>query len=112
MTTRYHRLAKLTLIASFALLLCSSAAAFAGVAVGIGFNVGYAPPPVPVVREVVAPWPGPGFAWVAGHWGWYPAYGYRWVGGAWLRPPFPRAVWVGPRFVGGRFFHHGYWRRW
>jgi len=115
MTTRCSKLAKLTLIATFALLLSSSVAAFGGVAVGFGINVGFAPPPVPVVREVVVASPGPGHVWVAGHWGWYPAYGYRWVGGAWLRPPYPRAVWVGPRFVvggGGRFFYHGYWRRW
>lgn len=115
MTTRRYRLTKLILIASFALLLSSSATAFAGVAVGIGFNVGFGPPAVPVAREVVAPCPGPGYAWVAGHWGWHRAYGYRWVGGVWLRPPYPHAVWVGPRFVAGprgRFFYHGYWRRW
>jgi hypothetical protein len=115
MTTRRNRLAKLTLIASFVLLLSSAASAFAGVAVGFGINVGFGPPAVPVVHEVVGPCPGPGHVWVAGHWGWYPAYGYRWVGGAWLLPPYRRAVWVGPRYVagpGGRFFYHGYWRRW
>jgi hypothetical protein len=113
MTTRRSRLTKLTLIASFALLLGSSAAAFGGVAVGFGVNVGFAPPPVPVAREVVAPCPGPGYAFVAGHWGWYPAFGYRWVRGAWLLRPHPRAVWVGPRFVAGprgRVFFRGFWR--
>jgi|GEM_PF-875240 len=108
MTTRRSKLARLTLIAIFALLLSSSAAAFGGVAVGFGINVGFAPPPVPVAREVVVASPGPGYAWVGGHWGWYPTYGYRWVGGAWLRPPYPRAVWVAPRFVvgaRGRFFY-------
>jgi hypothetical protein len=115
MTTRQSKLAKPILITTFALLLSSSVAAFGGVAVGFGINVGVAPPPVPVAREVVVASPGPGYAWIAGHWGWYPAYGYRWVGGAWLRPPYPRAVWVAPRFVvgaRGRFFYHGYWRRW
>src|SRR5260370_23664817 len=109
MTTRHPRLAKLTLIATFALLSSSSAAAFGGVAVGLGINVGVAPPPVPVAREVVVASPGRGYAWVAGHWGWYPAYGYRWVGGAWLRPPHPRPVSVAPRFVvgpRGRFSYH------
>jgi hypothetical protein len=114
MATRHKQIAKLALIASIALLLSSSAAAFGGVAVGFGVNVGFAPPPVPVAREVVAPCPGPGYAWVAGHYGWYPGYGYRWARGAWLRPPHPRAVWVGPRFIEGprgRFFARGFWRR-
>ncbi len=112
MATRHRQIAKLTLIASIALLLSSSAAAFGGVAVGL--DVGFAPPPVPVAREVVAPCPGPGYAWVAGHYGWYPGHGYRWARGTWLLPPHPRAVWVGPRFVEGprgRFFVRGFWRR-
>ncbi len=110
---RQTRIAKLALIAVFALSLTAAPAAFAGVAVGIGFNVGFAPP-APVAREVVVASPGPGFVWVAGHYDWVPGVGYRWVGGAWLRPPFPRAVWVGPRYVygpHGRVFYRGYWRR-
>src|SRR5215472_15831706 len=98
MTTRHPhthtKLRRLTLIASFALLLSGTAAAFGGVAVGFGINAGFAPPAVPIAAEVIAPCPGPGYAWVAGHWGWYPAFGYRWVRGAWLRPPFPHAVCV------------------
>lgn len=114
MATRHKHLTKLTLIAGIVLLLSSSAAAFGGVAGGFGFNVGFPPPPVPVVREVVGPRPGPGHVWVGGHYGWHPGHGYRWARGAWLLPPHPRAVWVGPRFVEGprgRFFVRGFWRR-
>src|SRR5262249_29017863 len=115
MTTQrpYQRskLRRLTLLASFVLLLSSSAAAFGGVAVGFGINVEFGPPVVPAAAEGIAPGRGPGHVWVAGHWGWYPGFGYRWARGAWLRPPFPHAFWVGPRFA-GRVFYRGYWRRW
>jgi hypothetical protein len=112
-----RNLAKLALIAGFAMLLSQSAAAFAfvRVAVGFGVNAGYPPPPVPVVREVVAPCPGPGYVWVGGHWGWRPVFArYAWVRGAWAVPPYAHAYWVGPRFVArpaGRVFIGGYWAR-
>jgi hypothetical protein len=112
MATRHNKLTLLVLIASFALLLASAAPSSAGVVVGLGVNVGFAPPVAPV--EVVAPVPGPGYLWVGGHYGWYPGVGYRWARGAWIRPPFPHAVWVAPRYAygpHGRFFYRGYWRR-
>jgi len=81
------------------------------VRVGVWVNV----PPPPLRREVVVVRPGPGYFWVPGHWDWAPARrGYVWVAGIWLRPPYPHAVWVGPRW---RRRHHrtyfvgGYWRR-
>jgi hypothetical protein len=113
MATRQTKLTKLTiltLIACFALFVASPAPSSAGVVVGL--NVGIAPPVAPV--EVVAPCPGPGYAWVAGHWGWYPGVGYRWARGVWVRPPFAHAAWIGPRYVAGphgRVFYRGYWRR-
>ena len=115
MKPQQKNIAKLVLIAGLAIMLSQSAAAFAfvGVSVGFGVNVGYAP--APVVREVVAPCPGPGYLWVGGHWGWRPAFArYAWVPGAWAVPPFRHAAWVGPRFVvrgGGRYFVGGHWRR-
>jgi hypothetical protein len=58
-----------------------------GVGVGVG---GYYPAPPPVAY---APAPV------------YPAYGPGYVA-----PPFAGAIWVAPRWVGGRFFA-GHWRR-
>jgi hypothetical protein len=110
---RQEKVTKLAVIAAFALLLTAAPAAFAGVSVGIGFNVGFAPP-VPAAPEVVVASLGPGFVWVAGHNDWVPGFGYRWVGGGWARPPYPHAVWVGPRYYHGprgRIFYRGYWRR-
>ncbi len=104
------KLTILTLIASCALFVATATPSHAGVVVG--FNVGFAPPVAPVEVAVAAP--GPGYVWVAGHYGWYPGVGYRWERGAWLRPPYPHAAWVGPRYVygpHGRMFYRGYWRR-
>jgi hypothetical protein len=110
MATRHNKLTRLALIATFALLLCSSVNAFAGV----GVVVTVAPPPIPIAHEVVVASPGAGYVWVGGHYGWYPHAGYRWVGGSWVRPPFRGARWVAPRYYAGprgRTFYHGYWRR-
>jgi hypothetical protein len=99
-----------TLLVAVVLLMASSASAFAWVRVGVGVNVGFAPPPVPVVREVVTPCPGVGYAWVGGHWGWYPGWHrYGWVRGSWAARPFRGAAWVGPHY-GGRAFFPGHWR--
>jgi len=85
-----------------------SSPAHAGVRVGIGFNVGIAPPPLRY--EYVAPYPGPGFVWVGGFWDWRPYYHrYIWVPGYWARPPYPRAHWVTPRYY-RHYYHRGYWR--
>lgn len=99
-----------------ALLLLAGGSVFAaphvffGVGVGMGPAYGYyaAPPPVPAAAYV-APAPGPGYTWVSGYY--YPVGPrYVWRAGYWARPPYPHAVWVGPRFYGGRYYR-GYWRR-
>ncbi|HLW76371.1 MAG TPA: hypothetical protein VKS01_05285 [Bryobacteraceae bacterium] len=111
-----------TKLAIILLLLASATVMSAGPRVFVGFGVGvghpyygyhaypyggfYAPP---VAYNSYLAYPGPGYSWVGGYW--YP-YGarYAWRAGAWVRPPYARAVWVGPRYYGGRFYR-GYWRR-
>jgi hypothetical protein len=98
-----------------ALLLLASSSLFAGprLFVGFGFGTGYgyypALPPAPVVTTYAAPYPGPGYTWVAGYY--YPA-GPRWAWrpGYWAARPFAGAAWVGPRYYGNRYYA-GYWRR-
>lgn len=83
--------------------------ASAGVRVGIGIGLPVFFPPPPLRAEVVYRSPGPGYAWVNGYWDWRPAIrNYVWVGGRWAQPGFRDAFWVGPRFVGGRYYA-GYW---
>lgn len=93
--------------------------------VGVGFGGGYyrpyyAPAPVvvryaPPVAPVYAPGyvapvaPGPGYSWVGGYYAPVGA-GWGWHAGYWARPPYAHSVWVGPRYVGGRYYG-GYWRR-
>jgi len=107
-----------------AVLLLTGAAAFAAprVVFGIGFGfhpayrayipppvMAYAPAPVPVAAAYVPPMPGPGYVWVAGYS--YPlGAGLAWRPGYWAHRPFAGAVWVAPRYFGGRYYA-GYWRR-
>jgi hypothetical protein len=100
-----------------ALLLLAGGAAMAGPRVFFGFSFGaprpvpvyVAPPPVLVAPAYVPPAPGPGYAWVSGY---YEPVGPRWAWhtGYWARRPFVGAVWVTPRYYGGRYYG-GYWRR-
>jgi hypothetical protein len=56
--------------------------------------------------EVVGVAPGPGYAWVAGYWGWGRA-AYYWIPGRWVARPYARARWEP-----GRWRHRGqgwYW---
>ena len=100
----------------FALAFLAAGAALAGPRVffGVGFGAPapvpvYVAPPAPLVTAYVPPAPGPGYAWVGGY---YAPVGPRWVwrAGYWAPRPFARAVWVSPRYYGGRFYG-GYWRR-
>src|SRR3984893_4763475 len=86
-----------------AMLLIGSPALKAQVSVGIGIG---APPP-PRVYRVRPVEPGPGYIWVDGYW--YVVNGhYVWHRGYWTLPPYGGAVWVGPRWEGGRYYN-GYW---
>ena len=103
------------------LLLLAGGSVFARTHVFLGFGVGapapvygyypgyYPPPPPPVVTYYRPAYPGPGYTWISGYW--YPSGPrYAWRAGYWARRPHPRAVWVGPRYVRGRYYR-GYWRR-
>lgn len=82
---------------------------FVGIGVGVGPAYGYYAPPPPPAYTYVAPAPEPGYSWVSGYY--YPVGPrYVWHAGYWARPPYPYAVWVGPRYYGGRYYR-GYWRR-
>jgi hypothetical protein len=99
----------------FALLLLAASPIFAahiGIGIGIGVPIAgyYAPPPVYAPYYAPAPvYPGAGYTWIGGYY--YPV-GARWLWrpGYWARPPYAGAVWVGPRYFGGRYYR-GYWRR-
>jgi WXXGXW repeat (2 copies) len=97
-----------------ALLFLAGSAAFAGPRffVGVGVGPAYVPAPAYVAPAYVAPAPvayAPGYSWIPGY---YAPVGPRfvWHAGYWARPPYPHAVWVGPRYYGGHFYG-GYWRR-
>jgi hypothetical protein len=104
-----------TKLLALVLLAATAIPAFSGVLVGVGyarFPVGYyvaPPPPPPVAYAAPAPYPAPGYTWVAGYY--YPVGPrYVWHAGYWARPPFARAYWVAPRYYGHRYYS-GYWRR-
>src|SRR5215510_7745201 len=67
-----------------AILLLAAGSSFAASRFSIGFSYGspgYYAAPVAVVRPA---YPGPGYYWVDGYWGWN--YGRRvWVPGYWVR---------------------------
>jgi hypothetical protein len=99
----------------------AATAAQARVFFGFGFGVPLvAPPPVvmytppPPVAYAPAPYypayyPAASYAWIGGYY--YPV-GARWAWrpGYWARRPFAGALWVAPRYTGGRWFA-GHWRR-
>jgi hypothetical protein len=87
--------------------LASSAQVSVGI--GVGFNIGTAPPPLPYYS--VPPAPYPNYAWTPGYWAWGPA-GYYWVPGVWVAPPSIGLYWT-PGYWGynnGYYgFNNGYW---
>ena len=93
-------------------LLFVAGSLLGGVDLSVGITIG--PPPPPRVVRVRPVAPGPDHIWVEGYW--YPdGRRYRWHEGYWTRAPYAGAVWVTPRYEGGRYFA-GYWqagdRRW
>ena len=61
--------------------LVSSAQFNVGVGINLGVPVREAPPPPR--EEVIVAAPGPGYAWIGGHWAWH--HGWVWVRGHWDR---------------------------
>ena len=99
---------KKKLLAAF-LLVGGSLFAAPGVFVGVGVGGGYYPPPPPPRVAYAAPIARPGFVYVGGYW--YPAGAhYAWRPGYYARPPYRGAIWAGPRYYRGRYYH-GYWHR-
>ncbi|MGP8217045.1 MAG: YXWGXW repeat-containing protein [Bacteroidia bacterium] len=81
----------------------------AQVTVGVGVQVGIAPPVLPVY--VQPPCPVEGYLWIPGYWA-YGVYGYYWVPGVWVLPPRIGFLWT-PGYWGfehgAYFWHGGYW---
>jgi hypothetical protein len=80
--------------------------------VGVGVEVGIAPPPLRV--ETVPPPPSPAHEWVPGHWQWNGAQ-WVWRPGHYLRRPTPVSYWVPAAWVptpSGRYrYVPGHWAR-
>jgi hypothetical protein len=81
----------------------------AQLSIGIGINVGYAPPFVPVYQQPYVP--APNSVWMPGYWAW--GYdGYYWVPGTWTYAPQPGYLWT-PGYwgwnAGNYAWNQGYW---
>ncbi len=100
-----------TLPAIIAALLITAAPlpAPAQFSVGVGFNVGIAPPALPVYAMPACPYAN--WAWTPGYWAWGQA-GYYWVPGTWVAPPSVGVYWT-PGYWGnsGGYYgwNNGYW---
>jgi len=77
--------------------------------ISVSFNIGVAPPVMPVYVQPACPTDG--YLWVPGYWG-YGDDGYYWVPGYWSAPPMVGYLWT-PGYYGysGGFYgwHGGYW---
>jgi hypothetical protein len=80
-----------------------------GVGIGVGgvsFNVGVAPPPLPVYEQ--PPIPAYGYIWQPGFWSWdEDVNDYYWVPGTWVQPPRVGLLWT-PGYWGWNGGHYGY----
>lgn len=68
--------------------------------------------PPPIRAEVRGPDPGPGYAWVGGHWDWVGG-DFAWVGGNWHAVERGRRSWVPGQWrrdQRGWYWVKGYWR--
>jgi len=72
-------------------------------------SVNFAPPPLPVYAQPIAP--GPDYMWIPGYWAWN-GVGYYWVPGTWVLAPYVGALWT-PGWWGwggsAYLWHPGYW---
>lgn len=105
-----HSMHRAILIAMFATAFPT--ASFAGFfGMGIGVNVSFAPPPLPVYTQ--PPCPSPGFIWIPGYWA-YAADNedYYWLPGTWVLAPSPGLLWTPGYWAevdGGYAWNEGYW---
>ena len=93
------------------LAMAFPAASFAGFGVGIGIDVGFAPPALPVYAQ--PPCPAAGYIWTPGYWSYAgDDEDYYWVPGTWVMAPSPGLLWT-PGYwgeVGGGYaWNEGYW---
>ena len=72
-------------------------------------SVNFAPPELPVYAQPA--WPGDGYIWTPGYWGYGPE-GYYWIPGTWVIAPEIGFLWT-PGYWGwggsSYMFHEGYW---
>jgi len=105
---RFQRFA-LALVAIALLIGGLPQASDAAVFVGVGINVGVAPPPLRVYSQPPAPYPNA--IWQPGYWAWGPN-GYFWVPGRWAAAPQAGFLWT-PGYwafsAGYYHWHAGYW---
>ncbi|HSY35722.1 MAG TPA: YXWGXW repeat-containing protein [Acidobacteriaceae bacterium] len=104
-----HHLRRLLIAAAVAVPLFALPAAQAQISIGVSFNIGIAPPPLPVYVQPAIP--GDGYIWTPGYWA-YGDAGYFWVPGTWVLAPQPGYLWT-PGYWGyeGGYYgwHQGYW---
>src|SRR5580698_846756 len=106
------RLFRATHLLTLALLVSVIPAALhAQFSIGVSFNVGFAPPALPVYIQPVCPQPN--LMWTPGYWAYSQDQGdYFWVPGAWVPAPFVGGLWTPPYWgwnAGQYGFHGGYW---
>jgi hypothetical protein len=93
---------KITRISLFA-LLCGTAPLVVQAGLDIGINIGgpevvvQSRPPAERV-EVIPSAPGPGYAWIRGHWLWHRER-WEWKGGYYERVSQPGSVWISGQWV-------------
>jgi hypothetical protein len=80
-----------------------------GIGIGLGgvsFNVGVAPPALPVYEQ--PPIPAYGYIWQPGYWAWdTDVNDYYWVPGTWVQPPQLGLLWT-PGYWGWNEGHYGF----
>jgi WXXGXW repeat (2 copies) len=93
------KITQITLLA----LVCGSAPLAVGAGLDIGINIGgpevvvrSQPPPERI--ETVPMSPGPGYAWIRGHWVWHREH-WEWKAGYFERASQPGSVWVSGQWV-------------
>jgi hypothetical protein len=90
-------------------IVCTAAAGFAQV--GIGVTVSFGPPALPVYVQPLCP--APGWIWTPGYWAFDPDFGdYYWVPGTWVLAPQVGFLWTPPYWAWngiGFVFYPGYW---
>jgi hypothetical protein len=105
----FKRFALALVTVSAMLLAAAPQRSDAAVFVGVGVNIGIAPPALPVYVQPAAPFQNA--IWQPGYWAWAQS-GYYWVPGVWVAAARPGYLWTpGYWGFGGGYYrwHPGYW---